>query len=205
MDYIVGAGLVFGLGFLLALLTEVSVRSTLIWFMVVSSFVVEARLLPLWVFVVLLLINVMNAGLEYSKLHIGGRTAYEFLALSGLISLSVMTLLFGGSWLGFSIEGDLGESVFIDESVSITGSFWGAVSLILYVASLSILFGIGGFLSDSSVKTLTLTFGYVLLWGLFTQMSIDLILQIPIFGTIIYTILTIVYALGLITKFQAGE
>lgn len=206
VDYIVGAGLVFGLGFLLTLLTEISIRSALIWFMVISSFVVEAHLLPLWTFIVLLLINVFSAGLEYSKVHVGGRTAYEFLALSGIVVLAIMNLLFGGSWVGFSLEGSLGQSTaFVDGTFSIDNEFWGAVYLTLYVASLSVVFGIGGFLSNTSVKILTLTFGYVLLWGLFTQMSLDLIIQIPVFGVIIYTILTIIYALGVFTKFYGAD
>jgi hypothetical protein len=52
---------------------------------------------------------------------------------------------------------------------------------------------------------LIITFTYLGTWGLFSLLSYDLILGIPIFGMIIWFILTFIYALGVIKKYTGGE
>jgi len=65
IEWMFGLGITFGLGMAFMLLTYPNFTSFLIWSMVWCSFTVEAHLLPLWVFVALFVINILNVGITY--------------------------------------------------------------------------------------------------------------------------------------------
>jgi hypothetical protein len=207
IDLLLGIGITFGLAFVFMLLTYKNFTSFMIWALVFSSFCAEAHLIPLWVFIALFIINIFQVGIEYSKIKTGSSINFEYLSLACLISLSVLNILFGGTWLGFSLEGTIVSSTTINNTFSID-PFWGLIGVIITIAIIGALFGIqlAGFgLSEQSVKMLIITITYVGLWGLFSILSFDLLMSIPIFGSIIWIILTIVYAVGVMKKFTGGE
>jgi len=70
-SWMFGLGITFGLGMVFMLLTYPNFTSFLIWSMVWCSFCVEAHLLPLWVFVALFIVNILNVGMSYFKQSIG--------------------------------------------------------------------------------------------------------------------------------------
>lgn len=201
---LLGVGITFGLGFLFVILTSKKTLSTfLIFSMIFAGYCSEAHLLPLWVFIALFMINIFMVGIEYGKVK-GGGLAYEYLALSCLIGLSVLNILFGGDWLGFSFEGGFTSGLEVDSSFAID-QFWGLLGTIITIALIGALFGIQLFnsgLNSESVRVLILTFTYIGIWGLFSLLSFDLIMSIPVFGAIIWFVLTFVYALGVIKKFS---
>ena len=205
---LLGAGITFGLGFVFLLLTSKKTLSTfLIFSMIFAGYCAEAHLLPLWVFIVLFMINIFMVGIEYGKVKGGGGIAYEYLALSCLIGLSVLNILFGGDWLGFSFEGGFTSGLEVDTSFAID-EFWGLLGTIIVIALIGAIFGIQLFnsgLNSESVRMLIITFTYIGIWGLFSLLSYDLIMSIPIFGAIIWFVLTFVYTLGVIKKYTGGS
>lgn len=208
VDLLLGAGITFGLGFVfLLLVSKKSLSTFLIFSMIFAGYCAEAHLLPLWTFIVLFIINIFLVGIEYGRSKRSDKIGYEYLALSCLIGLSVLNILFGGDWMGFSFEGDFSSNLDVDTSFAID-EFWGLIGSIIVIAIIGAVFGIQLFntgLNTESVKMLIITFTYLGTWGLFSLLSYDLILGIPIFGMIIWFILTFIYALGVIKKYTGGE
>lgn len=208
IEYLVGAGITFGLGFVFLLLcSKKSLSTFLIFSMIIAGYCAEAHILPLWAFVVLFLINIFIVGIEFAKIKVGTGVAYEYLALSCLIGLSVLNIMFGGDWMGFSLEGTMTSSLSVDTTFTID-EFWGLLASIITISVIGALFGIQLFntgLNSESVKTLIIAIAYMGLWGLFSILSQDLILSIPIFGAIVWFLLTFVYALGVIKKMTGGN
>lgn len=208
IEYLLGAGIAFGLGFAMVVLCGKKTLTTfLVFSMIFAGYCAEAHLLPLWVFVALFIINIVLVGIDYSKNKGGTGIAYEYLSLTCLIGLSVLNIMFGGDWLGFSLEGDLTSSLSVDSSFAID-EFWGLLSAIITISVIGAIFGIQLFnagLNSESVKTLIIAISYIGLWGLFSLLSYDLIMSIPVFGAIIWFLLTFVYALGIVKKITGGN
>jgi hypothetical protein len=207
--WIMGIGITFGLGLVFMYFTEKSINAFLTWSMVISCFCIEAHLLDLWVFAVLLCVNIALIGIQYSKNKAGARIAYEYIALACLVTLSFLDIIFGGEWMGFSMEGvmestetEVAETFTVDE-------FWGLIFIIVIIAIIGAFMGIqifGSGMSSRSIHLLTTAVIYVGIWGLFSMMAMDLLIDIPYFGAVIWFALTFLYAFGVIRKFtESGD
>lgn len=137
------------------------------------------------------------------------------LALSILIVIALFSVIIGGSLSSAEAEiinlnatsssssynfdfSDLSQQFYIDGLV-------GALIIIIIVISLSAILGLrilSSGLSENSVKMLTLGITYTAIWSMFSVLSYPLIASIEVFGLMIYVILTIIYVLGIIQKFQ---
>ena len=103
----------------------------------------------------------------------------------------------GGSSSNFDFS-DLSQAFYIDDIV-------GAIVIIIIIISLSALLGLRIFssgLSENSVKMLTLGISYIAIWSMFSVLSYSLIVDIEVFGLIIYIILTLAYVIGIMQKFM---
>lgn len=206
-ELLMGCGITFGLALVITFLTKKDYMIFLIWAMVISAFCVEAHLLPLWAFVALLLAVVFLTAITYSLKKQGSKINYEYIALASLIMLSFLNIIFGGTWLGFSLEGAVAGDLEVEGSIAVD-DFWGIILVLITFMALCALYGIqlfGSGLAETSIKYLTTITMYVALWGLFSLLSSNLILNIPIFGASIWLVLTFVYAIGVIKKITGSD
>lgn len=93
---------------------------------------------------------------------------------------------------------DLSQAFYIDDLV-------GAIVIIIIIISISALLGLRIFssgLSETSVKMLTIGISYIAIWSMFSALSYSLIVEIEVFGFIIYIILTLGFVIGIIQKFM---
>lgn len=103
----------------------------------------------------------------------------------------------GGSTSNFDFS-NVSQSFYIDDLV-------GALVIIIIIISLSAILGLRIFssgLSENSVKMLTLGITYSAIWSMFSVLAYPLIIDIEVFGFIIYIILTLGFVLGVIQKFM---
>lgn len=113
------------------------------------------------------------------------------------ITISNSTII-NGSTSTILIEG--GNVIFnIDTSNLIVGgiALLGTVVGIALIAGIKIL---GSGLSDSSVKIVLIIWAFSGIWLTLTILAVNLIASIEIFGSIIYVMITIAYAVGVIRK-----
>ncbi|MFX0069874.1 MAG: hypothetical protein ACFFAO_02180 [Candidatus Hermodarchaeota archaeon] len=120
------------------------------------------------------------------------------ISLSILLVITFFNVVLGATMtdISYTAEGGYGVSVGID---AITG----ALAVIIVLIAIAVLVGIqvlGSGISEQSVKTIIIITGYASLWGIFSVLSINLIISIEIFGYIIYIGLTIIYAIGVMNK-----
>lgn len=83
----------------------------------------------------------------------------------------------------------------------------GGIALIIALSVIGGILGIqilGSGLNDSSVKIIMVAIFYGGLWAILSVLSMNLIIAIEVFGGIIYLMLTIVYAIGVVGKFFGG-
>jgi len=129
---------------------------------------------------------------------------FDMLALTVLIGLSVLSIVFGNDWIGYSLEGDLSSNAAVPTSFNID-PLTGAIGILITIAVIGALFGLqllDSGLNTQSVKFLIMAIGYAGLWLLFSMLAYDLIIQIEIFGALIYTILTIMYVVGILKRYS---
>jgi hypothetical protein len=84
----------------------------------------------------------------------------------------------------------------------------GAIAIIVVVATVGALIGIqflGSGLSDSSARILMMAIAYVGVWAMLSILVSPLLLDIAVFGSIIYIGLTLGYAIGVLQMMFAGE
>ena len=136
-----------------------------------------------------------------------------------LLPLSVLLLItFYDSALFFqeysvyaeTVPEDLGvwalfANIFTEYGFQVVGLFAVAISAIV-VGVIGGIDVVGSGLSEHSVKLLSNSVLYFGLWGIFSSIAIPLILEIPMyFGVIIYTILTLMYVVGVISLSNGGD
>ena len=93
---------------------------------------------------------------------------------------------------------DLSQAFYIDDLI-------GAIVIIIIIISISALLGLRIFssgLSETSVKMLTIGISYIAIWSMFSALSYSLIVEIEVFGFIIYIILTLGFVIGIVQKFM---
>lgn len=102
-------------------------------------------------------------------------------------------------------EQSVGGEVY-DSSFSLNSSL-GVIGIILAVMVVATVAGIqivGSGENTFSIGVIVLGGVYLSLWGVFSVLSMALIIQLPIFGVILYFLLTLMYTIGIIKSFK-GE
>lgn len=135
-------------------------------------------------------------------------------ALVPLIVLTFLSVIFGNEFMIIITDVEKIEEekpvwewfkYFEDDLMSIAGG--GGIAIIVLIAGISILIGIqvlGSGLSDITIKVLTILTAYGSLWIILSLLSMSLLFEIQLFGLFIYTILTLIYVIGMIEKISEG-
>lgn len=134
-----------------------------------------------------------------------------------MIIITFISIMFGSEFIGISVDVNylidqmkngtvkelLQEQGILSGSSNFSILITGAIGIILVVSIISIGLGIqviGSGLSETSIKTLVNGIAYTGIWLVLSVLSTPLILNIEVFGIIIYVILTLGYVLGVIEK-----
>lgn len=122
----------------------------------------------------------------------------------GIMScLAIFSFIVGGSFE--TINTDLISNTNVDIG-GIDGYFYisdvnGAIMILVFIMILVIVLGVQIFgfgLSSLSVKIASICIVYIGVWIMFSTLSLGLLMEIDIYGFMIYIILTILYIIGLI-------
>jgi len=141
------------------------------------------------------------------------------IGLLPMVVLSFLTVIFGSEWIDIIIgqydlsheniqyyndlaefmghEGLTGQATFSIDVLT------GAIAIIVGIIALATLLGIqilGSGLSDTSVRLISILSAYIGLWSVLSVLCIPLIIEIEIFGQLIYIGLTLAYTIGVIEK-----
>lgn len=76
---------------------------------------------------------------------------------------------------------------------------------IIIVATITGITVLGSGLNPQSAKIIIILSGYIGIWSVLTALSFNLIIEIEIFGSIIYVGLTITYVVGVIQKISGSS
>lgn len=140
------------------------------------------------------------------------------ISLIAIMLLTILSIISGNSLVGTSagfegtyvtvingsqatLELESSEAFYIDPVLG---------AIIMFVA-LAILVGVAGFsflgsgLSDTSVRIITWVTFYGAIWSIFSVLSMNLILQIELYGTWIYIGLTFCYVIGVAQKLRGDS
>lgn len=126
-------------------------------------------------------------------------TGLIVISLGMLLTITFFNVVLGASFTSYTASGGYGVPIGID---AITG----ALAIIIALVAIAAVVGIqvlGSGISEQSVKTIITVVGYASIWGIFSILSINLINAIEIFGHIIYLVLTIIYAIGVMNKLSS--
>lgn len=118
------------------------------------------------------------------------------MSLAIILVITFFNVILGATFTTYNAGTSYGVTVGINEVT-------GALAVVIALVALAVVVGIqvlGSGISEQSVKTIITVIGYASLWGVFSVLSSNLIISIELFGLIIYLILTIIYAIGVMNK-----
>jgi len=136
--------------------------------------------------------------------------------------LGLLSLILGGNFFGQIVEVAIDNTAIVNGSITtyvvegqevlfaIDTSVLSTAGLALLV-TLAIVAGITGIqvlgsgLNTQSARIIILLTGFGGLWAVLSILSFNLIVSIEIFGSLIYIMLTVAYALGVVKKLTGSE
>lgn len=122
------------------------------------------------------------------------------ISLLMLLTITMFNVVLGAEFSNYLLpNAAYAQYVGIDE---ITG----ALAIIVAMIGIATIVGfqvIGSGISEESVRTIIIIIGYGSLWGFFSILSLNLIVAIELFGTLIYLSITIMYVIGVMRKIGA--
>ena len=133
------------------------------------------------------------------------------IALGIMVILSIFSVVLGSSFMSIDFEtrwvraisqGLSVETRFQDSTFAID-ELEGMLVIITVIITLASLVGIrvlASGLSDASVKVITVATAYGGIWSVLSVLSISMIKEISLFGSLIYITLTIAYVVGIVQK-----
>lgn len=141
------------------------------------------------------------------------------ICLSILLILTLLSVILGNDFIGDTIETVIDNEALIDDVSStfeIVGTdiilnidpIIGATAIIITIATFGAIIGIqilASGLSPESVKVLIIAIAYTGIWIVLSVLASPLIVDIEIFGSLIYVSLTIVYVIGVIQKIGGNK
>lgn len=140
------------------------------------------------------------------------------ITLAVMIIITLLSIIAGNSFIGVISENLIDseaivngtsntfEMIFEDVAFALD-PITGGIALIITLAAIGGVLGIqflGSGLNDSSVRIIMIGIFYTGLWAILSVLSMNLIFAIEIFGGLIYMILTILYAIGVVGKYFGG-
>lgn len=123
----------------------------------------------------------------------------NFSIITGNITISNDQIV-NGSTTSFSIPD-------VSYSLDITGLTVGLTFLTVVIVGIAIAIGVrvlGSGLSDTAGRFILLISAYSTLWAILSLLSFNLIIEIEIYGALIYAFLTIMYIIGVIQKLSGN-
>lgn len=129
---------------------------------------------------------------------------YILLSLGCLMLIAVFNLvLMGSGQMSFMVQSNTNYLDAIIGFEFIIDDFWFALGIVIALIGIGCVIGIsifGSGINSESVRIIMIIIAYISLWVFLSILSIDLILNIAIFGVLIYILLTIFYTVGVIKK-----
>ena len=133
--------------------------------------------------------------------------------------LTIFSVVLGGTWTGSITESfiDSGaivngtSSTFVVEGQDFVFSIdpvTGFIASLIVIVSLASILGLsvlGSGLSDASVRVMIMIITYSSIWATLSILSYPLIASIEIFGALMYVVITIAYAVGVVQKIDGEE
>lgn len=140
------------------------------------------------------------------------------LTLAVMFIVTLISLIAGNSFSSLFIENIVDTTEIINGSTDFWGNpindamfgldpITGGIALILVLSIIGGAIGIqflGSGLSEGSVRIILLAIFYGGLWAILSLLSYPLIIAIEVFGVLIYLTLTILYAIGVVSKYFGG-
>ena len=140
------------------------------------------------------------------------------ITLAIMVVITLFSIISGNSFIGLITETIIDNSVIVNGSTTSLeipvpqGTFGldpltGGLVLITALAILGAIISIqvvGSGIGEGGVRILMISFFYGGLWGILSIVSANLIIAIEAFGLLIYLTLTILYALGVVSKYFGG-
>lgn len=129
---------------------------------------------------------------------------YILLSLGCLMLITVFNLvLMGSGQMSFIVQSNTNYLDAIIGFEFIIDDFWFALGIVIALIGIGCVIGIsifGSGINSESVRIIMIIIAYISLWVFLSILSIDLILNIAIFGVLIYILLTMFYTVGVIKK-----
>lgn len=140
------------------------------------------------------------------------------LMLAFLLIITFLSIISGNSFIGVIVENIVDNAVIvngttttleipIDDSVFGIDPITGGLALIVALAVVGSLICIqllGSGLSDNGSRIIMVSVFYGGIWAILSVVSYPMIISIEIFGLLIYVSLTILYAIGVVSKYFGG-
>lgn len=112
----------------------------------------------------------------------------------------MFNVVLGASFVDYTPDIRYAQTIGIDELT-------GALAIIIALVALAAAIGIqvlGSGISEQSVRIIITIVGYGSIWAFFSVLSLNLIIAIEIYGTIIYLSISILYVVGVMRKIGEG-
>lgn len=210
---LIGIGVLFGLTFFLNRLTVNNGIGFMVFLMIVSSLLVKAGVLDIWVFILCVVILFITLGYLYRN----NNAVNEFMLFVpfGIMGfLTLISVFFGNSFGSASVNNIVDNRVIVDGVVSTfeieqgaivlsVDAFIGATAWIIGIIALAGIIGLnvlGSGLTDWSVRVITIGTFYGATYVIFSLLSANLIISIELIGVVLYAVLTMFYAFGVFKR-----
>jgi len=210
--WIIALGIIIGLSFAMTLILDSTFKTFFIFTFIFSGFCYYGNLIDLWIIILLIIVNSILLLLD---LNISSGLIMSTLFI--MFVLVIFNIILGGSFISTSTTLVIDTDTLID-GVSYTyksesenflfeiDSLEGMIILLTTITTIATFTGVqvlGSGLSDSSVHTLVIVAIFSGIWIILSVLVAPLVWSIEIFGTLIYVLLTIAYAIGVVQKVVA--
>ena len=141
------------------------------------------------------------------------------LTLSILMVITVLSLIAGNSFVEASMEGLIDSNALINGTTTtfeMTGTdtlffidpVQGAIIMLIAIFVIGAVIGlnvVGTGLNETSSRAVMYGLFYVGIWVILSVLAYPLIVSIELFGTLIYTVLTLLFTVGVVQKYLGAE
>ena len=141
------------------------------------------------------------------------------LMLAFLLIITFLSIISGNSFIGIIVENVVDNAVIvngsttsleipIDDSVFGLDPVTGGLALIVAIAVLGALIAprvLGTGLGDNGTRIIMVSAFYGGIWAILSLVSYPMIIAIDIFGLLLYMSMTILYAVGVVSKYFGGD
>lgn len=140
------------------------------------------------------------------------------ITLGIMMVLTLFSIIAGNSFIGIITEGLVDNSALIngttttfeipvDDFVFGLDPIWGGLALITALATIGAIITIqivGSGLSANGTRIIMVSIFYIGIWTILSFLAEPLISSISVFGSLMYLTLTLLYAIGVVSKYFGG-